>query len=220
MLRKITRVVKNALLPSGPRFRRLPLGLAAGTVMKIDFRNQTILYLGLYEIELNPYFRFLVQKGYKCFDIGGQGGYDALMLAKLSGGPVVSFECNPEAARIMRDTFAQNPYQINVIETFVSNKDNLGCMTIDSAAAKTFIPDFIKMDIEGTEVEALRGAPIVLSTRKPSLIIEVHGLDKEIACIDLLRSYGYEPRVVNQRWWLREQRSRQHNRWLICQGHS
>ena len=44
--------VKSLFLPRGAAFRRLPLGVAAGVTMKIDFAHQTTLYLGLYEVEL------------------------------------------------------------------------------------------------------------------------------------------------------------------------
>ena len=55
--------VKSLLLPRGAAYRRLPLGVAAGVTMKIDFAHQTTLYLGLYEVELSPHVRRLVRHG-------------------------------------------------------------------------------------------------------------------------------------------------------------
>lgn len=219
MLSEIARACKNIILPAGPKYRKLAFGPAAGCVMQLDFRGQTKMYLGLHEIEIAKYFRSMVRPGFSSFDVGGQGGYVALMLAKLSGnGKVVSIECDKEAARVMRETFALNPYPIQTIEAFIGKSDGGGQMTLDALAATTFTPDFIKIDIEGAEMDALLGASSILTTRKPGLIIETHSLELEVGCIDVLRGHGYSPRIIDQRRWLRETRTIPHNRWLVCEG--
>lgn len=212
------KTLKNAVLPKNSQFRKLLLGPAAGCVMQIDFAHHTRLYLGLYERQLNPYMKQLVRPGCRSFDVGGQGGYDALILAKLSGGAVVSFECDPQAAEEMRQTFARNPFDIKTVEAFVGSGD--GCLSLDEAASRMFMPDFIKMDIEGAEVEALAGAETILSTRKPHMIIEVHGKPQEEGCLETLARHGYAPEIVNQPKTLRDHRPLDHNRWLVCRGRS
>lgn len=219
MLTAIARTCKNLILPAGPKYRKLAFGPAAGCIMQVDFRSQTRTYLGLYESELNQYFRSMVRPGFSSFDVGGQGGYVALMLAKLSGGGrVVSFECDAAAAEVMRQTFARNPYPIETIQAFVGKSEEDGKTTLDAFAARTFMPDFIKMDIEWAEFDALQGAQTILSTRKPGLIIETHSKELEDNCIGLLRGHGYEPKIVDQRRWFRDVRTIEHNRWLVCEG--
>lgn len=215
----VIKAIKNAVIPRGSKFRRVLLGPAAGCVMKLDLRDHMKLYLGIYEIELSRYLKSLVRPGARSFDVGGQGGYDALIMAKASGGPVVSFECDPQAAEEMRETFARNPsYSIETVESFVGSVDDEHHMTLDRAAREHFTPDFVKMDIEGAEDEALRGASRLLADRKPNLIVEVHAVDKEVACLEILRSHGYDPQIVDQRKWLKDLRPLAHNRWLICRG--
>ena len=217
MLTKIARIYKNKILPMGPKYRKLAFGPAAGCIMQVDFRHQTKMYLGLYEIEIAKYFRSMIGNGCASFDVGGQGGYDALMLAKLSnGGRVVSIECDPHAAAVMRETFALNPYPIETIEALVGKSDGAAQTTLDSIADRTFMPDFIKIDIDGGEVDALLGAERILATRKPGLIIETHSPELEAGCLDVLRRHGYAPKIVDQRRWLRDLRPIPHNRWLIC----
>ena len=218
MVKNFARACKNSILPKGKHFRKLRFGLASGCVMNIDFQHSTGLYLGLYEKEVEPYFRSLLHRGYNCFDVGGKGGYDALIMAKLTGGEIVSFECEEDAAEEMRQTFAQNPFPIQTIEAFVGNRNTSNHTTLDVAASRTFMPDFIKLDIEGAEVETLLGAETILSTRKPSLIVEVHGKDEEHQCLNILTAHGYTPKIINQRNWLKEQRPLEHNRWLVCCG--
>lgn len=221
MLSGIARFCKNIVLPPGPKYRKLALGPAAGCVMRVDFRTHARTYFGLYEAELHRYFRALVRPGFCSFDVGGQGGYDALMLAKLSGGGrVVSFECDAEAVVVMRETFARNPYQIQTVQAFVSNSEGEGKTTLDVVAAQTFVPDFMKIDVEWAELDVLQGAKEILSTRKPSLILETHSLELEVSCIELLKGHGYEPKIVDQRRWFRDHRTIEHNRWLVCEGRS
>lgn len=218
MIRAAVRTVKKRLLTSGPRFRKVPFGPASGCVMAIDLQHQLLQYFGLYEIELASSFRSVLKKGYRSFDVGGQGGYDALIMAKLTGGPVVSFECEHAAAEEMRETFARNPFSIQTVEAFVSDKVDAQCTTLDHTAAETFVPDVIKIDVEGAEDAVLRGAERIIRERKPHLIIEVHSVEKEKACLEILRTHGYEPRIIDRRKWLKEHRPLEHNRWLVCQG--
>jgi hypothetical protein len=217
-LTTLVRFGKNLVLPKGVKFRTLPLGLAAGCVMRLDLHTGFRVYVGLYERELAPHFRSLVRAGYNSFDVGGKGGYYALLLGKLSRGKVISFECEKAAAEEMRQTFARNPYPIQTVEGFVGDASGGENVTLDEVAARTFVPDFIKMDIEGAETKALRGAQAILAGRKPSLIIEVHGREIEDECLELLKGHGYSPVVVDQGSLLQEDRPLEHNRWLVCAG--
>ncbi|HEY6895043.1 MAG TPA: FkbM family methyltransferase, partial [Rhodanobacteraceae bacterium] len=40
-------------------------------------------------------------------------------------------------------------------------------------------PDFVKIDVEGLELEVLRGMTDVIARRRPALYIEIHGADME-----------------------------------------
>jgi FkbM family methyltransferase len=53
-------------------------------------------------------------------------------------------------------------------------------------------PDLIKCDVEGAEVEALRGAVSLLAERHPNVVCEIHSPENGIAVRDLLLQLGYQ----------------------------
>lgn len=134
---------------------------------------------------------------------------------------MLSVEMDPELAQEITENARANPKlpRIDVEAAFVSDEEDETSVTIDGLARRHFVPDLIKLDIEGGEVAALRGARTVLTDRKPAIQLEVHGADIEWECLDLLRSAGYAPpTVVDRRTWLPEHRPIAHNRWLIFPG--
>lgn len=212
--------LKSVLLPSGTRERRILFGPAAGLTMQIDPATDIRFWLGIHEAELARHFRRLVYPGARSFDVGGAEGYQALMMARLSGQPVIVFEPGPEWRDIVAGNMERNGFQAVFEQVFVGAAMADGVTTIDAMAEKHFVPDFIKMDIEGAETDALTGAAGVLATRRPHMIIEVHGAEVERRCLDILGGHGYSPRIVNPRWWLKEHRPLANNRWLICEGNA
>ena len=210
--------MKRHLLPSAVRPRRILFGPAAGAVMEIDPASEFRMWLGLIEAELSRHFRRLVYRGARCFDIGGAAGYHAVMLAKLSGERVAVFEPGAGWPEKIERELARNGLEGVVAPVLIGSSVSDGCTTIDQAARTIFTPDFVKMDIEGAEAEALKGASAVLSSRKPHLIVEVHGAEVERQCLELLGGHGYSPTIVNPRGFLKEYRPIENNRWLVCEG--
>jgi hypothetical protein len=80
---------------------------------------------------------------------------------------------------------------------------------------KHFSPDVVKMDIEGDEADALRGAENVIDHAR-AWIIEVHGLEQEHECMAVLTAFGYRTNIVLPRRWLPDKRPIAHNRWIVA----
>jgi len=76
--------------------------------------------------------------------------------------------------------------------------------TLDHLMATTGLArvDFVKMDIEGAELEVLRAAGGFLERFRPRLIVEPHFVEGRLVTddvCDLLSGYGYEVDVIQQR---------------------
>jgi hypothetical protein len=212
-------LLKRTILPA-PGPRRLPLGIGLGLTMWIDFDYQTRTYLGLYEIELNRYLRPILETGATAFDVGAQHGYDSLVIAGHTGSRVAAFDCEPACARLMRRNFELNPGLANLlepVEACVGDQPEQTGLDEYAYAESGFVPDFIKVDVDGGELGVLRSARRLLADRGPALIVETHSAGLERACGRLLAERGYRLVVVNQRRFMPDHRpTTELNRWLVA----
>ena len=77
------------------------------------------------------------------------------------------------------------------------HRETTSIVTIADEAKALATPDFIKVDVEGLELEVLRGAEPLLRERQPELFIELHGSTFEnkiwnATCVlELLFGLGY-----------------------------
>ena len=156
----------------------------------------------------DPELRFIQQRvlkpGMHVVECGAHHGMFALVFARAVGptGSVLAIEANPVGAEVCRRNAALNGLtNIKVLACAVSDKEGTLSTTGDSnleviqnqvrvhqVPAKTLdslvdvAPDVIKIDIEGYEVQALRGMRQTLERHHPHLLIELH--------TDLLPNYG------------------------------
>lgn len=213
--------IKRLLPAPGPR--RLPFGIARGLRLHVDFAVQSREYLGLYELELNRHLRRLCPTGTSVFDVGAHHGYDALVLARLGGGLVASFEADADCLASMRANIDLNPGLAERIEPVlgtVGRGGSTGTVALDAyvTAPAGFVPSFVKIDVDGAELNVIHGARTLLAEHRPSLVVEVHSEELEHRCGGLLVQHGYAPRIVNQRRLAPDYRPIQHNRWLVAAG--
>lgn len=77
------------------------------------------------------------------------------------------------------------------------------CVTLEDLARENGAEcvDFIKMDIEGAELDVVRNAEEFLKKYKPKLIIEPHVVDGQLNAndlVDCLWGYGYQCEIIEQ----------------------
>jgi FkbM family methyltransferase len=78
-------------------------------------------------------------------------------------------------------------------------KQKVSVMTLDTFIEKhTFIPDIIKVDIEGAEHNFIKGAKKTIKKYKPILYIEIHSEYCAIECYKILNSLNYHIKFLKE----------------------
>ncbi len=181
-------------------------GLLAGTRWKRSHRYVNGYWIGIYELPIQECLARELKPGNVFYDIGANAGFFTLLGAKLVGpqGHVYAFEPLPENIRSIRDQISLNGIvNCMLAEAAVTDKagrtefsqgsgltqahirrpdEECGQVTVvKTVSLDEFVkgeppPDFIKMDIEGAEYLALRGADrLIKGSNPPRFLIELHG---------------------------------------------
>jgi len=158
------------------------------------------------------------QKGDVFLDIGAFVGWHAIRAARIVGpsGRVISLEPDPSNRKQLEGNIALNGItncEVSPLAAWSKTGKELGwytgkspdCCRVDeaghSASVRTTTVDdlvgdlqldrlnWIKMDIEGGEIEALKGAEKTLRHYHPLLFVEVH--DTAAGVKELLKRYDY-----------------------------
>jgi len=220
---KLKQLVKAILGGGVRRPHRIWTGAFKGLVLNLDALNATQKIVGLYERETYASMRVLTAGIKTGIDIGLAEGEFAIYLLKLTGAKkVLAFEPNPENETVFLDNLRSNAIDagdhLQVFKTYLGRRNEKGCSTLDSYVAELVEPIFVKMDVDGGEVDILLGSQNLLRMSRVRFLIETHSLELEERCTELLREHGFETKVIYNAWWRRfvkDQRPIEHNRWLI-----
>ena len=176
-------------------------------------------WLGSYEYDKQRLFSETVTPGSVVYDVGGHVGFYALLASELVGpdGRVFSFEPIQRNLQYLREHIEVNKANnVTVIAAAVSEEsgtakfnegpssmmghiDTGGTIEVKVVALDELCsteelppPDFIKMDIEGAEFMALKGAKDILTQQRPTIFLATHGETVHEQCCEFLRSLGYQ----------------------------
>jgi FkbM family methyltransferase len=166
------------------------------------YKVERIMWTGIYEPPLIRLLQSQNTSAWTCFDVGANVGAITLALAKLTGpgGKVYSFEPGPPNLRRLRDNLNLNPElaeRVVMIATGVGRapgelcwaeeKGNPGnallgksgtheikIITLDDFVRERAISklDFVKIDVEGMELDVMQGAAETLRRFHPMLYFE------------------------------------------------
>jgi len=162
-----------------------------------------------YEPDDYEFFIQLVKDKKVFFDVGANIGWYSYLAAAHGVSQIVAFEFIADYSNFLKNSFSANDIKGIVVnqgvgencldatysDPLASASGRLGTLD-DYAMSHNIWPDFVKMDIEGFELDALRGARQVLS-RRPVLHISIHSEylaergQSSSEVLGLLYSFGY-----------------------------
>jgi len=199
-------------------------GLLRGLAFHIDAATKSQRVLGLDEAEITSAIRRLTADAGSALDIGANDGWYSLYFASRPNiERVIAFEpCQALMGRVQENFALNDPTfaeKLSCMNTFVGTTDDENWCTVDSVVNDLPRPILLKIDVDGGELDVLRGGRRLLESGQALLVIETHSKDLEDDCFALLADFGYEVRVVRNawyRWLIPEARPLIHNRWLVA----
>lgn len=225
------RKLKRFVFSPKEKWRKIKFGIAKGNWFLINRQSHTRIELGLFELPLAKYVREFAKDAKVTYDLGAEMGYYSLAFMRLmgEGGKVYAFESNKERVMKFPELAKRNSAEgkIKVFEAYVTNSNDTG--PLNKTSIDSFVyekgnpaPDVIKMDIEGEELNALRGAEKTLKEHHPKLIIEIHSRELAVECPVYIRTLGYAVQPVGVGWLgklfpeARSDGRNEYNGWLVA----
>lgn len=201
---------------------RVKYGLGKGLKLTIDPLHKSQRILGLDEREVQPYFAAFAKCADVFIDVGASDGYYSLIYRKLNQyGQVICCDADQSFRDMQHRHFFSNFGHIDkfqAIEKLVGDHLQEGCTTIDELIrGSEWARPFIKVDVDGGELQVLKGAVQTLTWKNCVLIIETHSSVLESDCILFLKNHGYDSGIIRNAWWrtiIPEKRMIPHNRWF------
>jgi|SRR6266508_2051404 len=188
-------------------------GPLRGSLIQFDPAVENRYWGGDYEADAQELLARLPIDGAVAWDVGAHVGFFSLLLARRCR-QVTAIEPGPGNAERLRTNVKLNNAPIEVVEAAVGRVPGTAMLTVmadgrtnhvappdapgiavpqvtlDQLAELYGFPDFVKIDIEGAELDALLGANAVLAAR-PLLLVEAHSPALVEQVTELLGSHGY-----------------------------
>ncbi len=214
--------IKNYIVSDLPKERTVLFGIYRGLKLEINLRDKLQVYLGLWERETYPYINRSFKKSNWFIDIGsGDGELCILFLKSTLVSKVYAFDPLINSTDQMKNDMLRNGIskdsRLIVSNKLVGNNQNENYIKMDNIEVDYNKNGFIKIDVEGSELDVLESGKSLLNYDKVDLLIETHSKQLEDECITYLRNLNYNTQIIYNAWWrilVPEYRPTGHNRWL------
>lgn len=198
---------------------KLEFWFPADTAISLELWNEYLTVFWKHYANFHYYTKdpVVVEQGDVVYDGGACEGFFSRLALQTGARKVYCFEPSPIMCECLNRTFAEEiDLGLIVIESKAlfsvvgsaafnqpegdvfggrlaqGGKLSVDLVTLDSFALTSLRPDFIKMDLEGAEYEALRGGATLLRNHRPKLAVTTYHNEADYAAIfSLLKGCGY-----------------------------
>lgn len=134
---------------------------------------------------------FCVKQGDIVIDAGVAEGNFALSIIDKAK-KIYLIEADKDWGEALKYTFQPYMDKVQIVSKYLSDRDSDDNITLDTIMGNV-APDFVKMDIEGAEYQALLGGRNILKKNNVRLdVCAYHHEDDEKKIKDILKEYGYK----------------------------
>ncbi|UPK33939.1 hypothetical protein IVB18_38110 [Bradyrhizobium sp. 186] len=195
------------------------MGLYKDIVLDLNLRSQSQMMLGLWERETYAFVQTAGTDIQWLIDIGaGSGEMTLYFLRQPASIRAIAAEPDPAEVDALRRHLKLNGFSEDSCQIINGR--------IGSGEGMTPLADlvrplrgrgFIKIDVDGAEMEVLDSAGDCLDEINVAILIETHSEQLEADCIAWLLKRNYKTSTIKNAWWRRilpDGRTIAHNRWL------
>lgn len=224
-LTKIARPLIEAFAPSEPSEIAIRSGEGKGLKLFIDLRHEKYYLTGTWELPVQEALTAELSPSAPFWDVGAHCGFFTVIAASR-GARVHAFEPMPENRHRLERAIAANalervtvhPYAIGLAsgQAILRASDStsewsllgegegvtVGVRTLDEMLDVLGPPHVVKIDVEGAEVDVLRGAKRLLTDPAPTLLVEFTSPRHVDEARELVPDYSFSALSDNQ-WLLR-----------------
>lgn len=169
-------------------------------VIELDVPKSSNFGEGGHEPLLVSKISELVDSETTYYDVGAQYGFHSLVAQSAGCKDIHCFE----ADKLIFSVLEKNIVKGKINRGFVG-RCGIDDICIDNYTSKTSPPDIVKIDVEGAELNVLKGMKDILEKQRPDLLIELHPKliknfgDNIQEIRDLLTEYGYKIQCFDHR---------------------
>ncbi len=160
---------------------------------------------------------FVPKAGEVVCDVGASYGDSAIWWSKVKGARVIAFEPLKDVFRILEANVALNKADVRTFNIAIGNgksissSRNQNMLTKSDETDSNLVEtkrlddlgiqriDILKVDVEGFELDVLKGAVHCIEKLKPRIIIETHSTELRNRCDKFLRDMGYSLEVKGRK---------------------
>jgi FkbM family methyltransferase len=220
--------LSHLLVPSGRKRRlRVRRGPGIGLIFEINPRWEIHIWEGDYELAVQQVLADRLMPGAVFYDVGGGFGFYSSLAARL-GAQVFAFEPDEENAKSLRRHAELNALtpKIEIVRLAVlaasgvthfkpapqerghgngqvpegrEQAITVHCTSLDDFVVLNPLPNLIKIDVEGSESEVLKGAEELFERCRPSVICEAHDAANALFVSDWFERKGYSVVCIGKR---------------------